>query len=38
VRRLVLNDQDVERTTDLMGSLEKIKSNKEFTDIAAGIS
>ncbi len=35
--RLVLNDQDVERTIDLMGSMEKIKSIKELTDIAAGI-
>lgn len=35
--RLVLKDQDVERTIDLMGSMEKIKSIKELTDIAAGV-
>lgn len=35
--RLVLDDKNVERTIDLMGSLEKLKNIKELMDIAAGI-
>ena len=35
--RLVLKDHDVERTIDLMGSMEKVKHIKELMDVAVGV-